>query len=271
LRAHALARSGGADEAGRLLNGLPESSPPLCAALAVAEAMAARGEALHAIARLAARRDGDSTALLVLAVARTRLALASGEWALAVAAAREAARVGAAEARGLTSLLVDLLEGARHRQALRAELQRVVQAEPDDVELRFALAYSFDVDHEIEAAAAEYTRIVERLPQHARALVCLAHLRSGADRESCPACERAFAAHPELLDPGAAGDLALRALEAAGRHDGAVLEAGARVALAAGAVERLARWLAAARAAEGGGALVGRLEWWQRRCERAGR
>jgi hypothetical protein len=79
-----------------------------------------------------------------------------------------------------------------------------------------------------------------------------------------------FAARPELIDRQAAADLALRALDVAGARESAVLESGARVAMAAGATTELAAWLTAARAT-GGGAFADRLEWWLRRCERAGR
>ncbi len=255
---------------------LAVASPGLCARLALARRHAHRGERAEALDLLRPTTgDGDADEArrqLVLHMARARFALELGDLTVGLRAARAAARVagthGAAEPRGLTGLLVDLLEGAADRPAMRAVIATAVDAEPTDAELRFALAYSFDVDHEIAAAAAEYERVLTHAPDHAHALVCLAHLHSGADRETCPACAKAFAAYPELVDSGRAGAYALRALAAAGTTDPAVLEAGARVAMAAGATKELAAWLTAKKAEAG--ALAERFEWWVRRCERAG-
>ena len=257
------------DRAARCATAIAPSDPRLSARIVLAQVRASGGETDVALALLTVTPDDAPTARLALPMARARLALRFGRLEDGAQAAREAAQQGSTEVRGLTGLLVDLLESAADRPALRAVVSTAVAAEPDDAELRFALAYSFDVDHDIAAAAAEYERLLARTPDHAHSLICLAHLHSGADRETCVACANAFAEHPELIDPTRASALALRALAAAGTHESAVLEAGARVALAAGATTELTAWLTHAKTA--GSALTERIDWWLRRCERAGR
>jgi len=245
-----------------------DAAASLCASMVRAELAAEQGAVGEAIAALDPKPGEERVAQLVRRLVQARIALAHGELATAVRAARAAADLGDREPRGLTGTLVDLLEGARDRPALRTALAQAASAAPGDAELRFALAYSFDVDHDIVGAAAEYRRVLQVAPDHPRALVCLAHLRSGAERDHCAACAKSFAEHPELVDQAEAGSLALRALAAAGTREVAVLDAGARVALTVGAAAELGAWLARAEAA---GALGERLEWWRRRCERAGR
>lgn len=111
---------------------------------------------------------------------------------------------------------------ARQPEAQRL-LALALEHEPNDLEARYLLAYSLDSDHEMDAAALAYERVLAIDPGHVHALICLAHLYTGASRGDCRRCDEFYAAHPDHLDLARAEGYLLRALAAnAGADDWAM-------------------------------------------------
>ncbi|MEM7204556.1 MAG: protein kinase [Planctomycetota bacterium] len=100
------------------------------------------------------------------------------------------------------------------------------------------LALAYDKADRLLEARDTYRAVLARDPEDLQALLSLANLHSGSDRENCAKCAAMFEAHPELYDPELVEEYALAALAAdRGRHRFA--EALAGYAKRAGRTERL--------------------------------
>jgi hypothetical protein len=203
--------------------------------------------------------------------------LAAGATVEAVEHAARAARLLAVTESAPELVLPRLLEPAPERGpvqvALRAELERA----PDDPLVWFALAYSLDSDHQLQAAAEAYARTTALAPDLVRAHLYLAHLYAGAQLGACAQCDAIYAAAPDMLDPARA-IAALRAALAADQGAGA--DVAGRVVQAALDLEKRAPGAAPARsllrafeeqlaAAPPGAAARGRLDAGLRRLRAA--
>lgn len=174
-------------------------SPAIAAELAAA--YAERGRAAAAVAEC---RRGLSLVADDPSLGRSFV----GVW-LGVEVSREAVEAAhhAAGEGSRPTALSRILGHAADRGALRAVLTEMLSDDPERVDTRFARAVSLDTDHAVVEAASEYAQVLARDPAHAFAMVYLAHLRAGADRERCQECARAFTNAPDLVDVAEAGRL----------------------------------------------------------------
>ena len=131
----------------------------------------------------------------------------------------------------LLVLLGALFNEKGDQEQAREVFWKVLKQDPENVDALFGIALSHDNDHHISETEAAYRKVLEIDPDHAGAMICLANLYSGAERGSCLGCDRAYAAHPELLDPERAESYLLQAIETSRGSTEAVTESGLSIAL----------------------------------------
>lgn len=128
-----------------------------------------------------------------------------------IESAHAAARLAMSEGEPPTRL-PRLLERARDHTELRRLLAERLASHPDDADTRFALGVSLDTDHELGAAAEQYTELVRRVPEHAFALTYLGYLQLGALGERCERCVEAYRIASHVPDRAAGIEHVVRAL-----------------------------------------------------------
>lgn len=122
----------------------------------------------------------------------------SGDGATALATAR------AAPAEVAKSVLVKLGAAFDHNldhSSAQETFREVLAMDPNCNEARFALAYSFDIEHKARAAALLLEEVARRVPKSVRCHIMLANIYSGASRGRCSRCNSLYRRHPDLLDP----------------------------------------------------------------------
>lgn len=211
LEAHALRLAGRSSEAAARLEKIVAREPrSVFAAVERARTLAALGDREGQLAQL--RRALE----LAPADARLRLELAdallqAGEIEAGVDEALGAARLGRARGELSAPTLARRLQRAGNAASMRAALERRIDDPNSAADARFALAVSWDGEHQIEKAASLYEQAWQADPGSGWALAYLGHLRAGADLEHCEPCRAAFAAQPDLLDRDQAASLFARA------------------------------------------------------------
>jgi Tfp pilus assembly protein PilF len=197
------------------------ASSSLAAELAAVHADSGAKDAALRESRRAAELDPSDP---YLRAALARLLLAAGQVREGVLLAHEAAALAVRQGEGVRLELNELLDTAQDMAAVRRELAELLAADPGRIDTRFALATSLDNDHQVAEARAQYEEVLRRDPRHLDAMVHLAWLCAGANRERCETCRVVFEAAPELLDPERAQELLVGALQLDQGRDEALLK-----------------------------------------------
>lgn len=140
---------------------------------------------------------GDADAVAELATTLYR----AGDAAAAVTTARGASAALGGEAGRVLLALGYLFDLDLQHSAAQEIYREVLQDDPDDLQARYALAFSLDIEHKARAAVEQLEELVRREPRKMRPLVMLANIYSGANRDVCGVCRELYEQHPELLDP----------------------------------------------------------------------
>lgn len=202
LRARALRLAGDEDRARATLEIAWHDHPTsLAVAAELARTAAEQGDSSGAENTYRAALEAAPDAQ-VLRMDLARLLLARGDTTQGIAIA----------ARSSPAKLAQLLEPIPDHEAVRHALREMLEAEPDDAELWYALAYSLDSDHLLEQAERAYARTIELDPEHVAAHVNLAHLYAGAQLGACAPCDAAYAKAPGMFAPEKALNVVRRAL-----------------------------------------------------------
>jgi tetratricopeptide (TPR) repeat protein len=135
----------------------------------------------------------------------------------------------------LYSLLLDRAEQpVREREILFEKMERF----PERGTPWSTIGRTYDWEHDIVKAEEMYWKGVEA-GDGAPSYMYLAHLYSGAKRDSCEDCRAFYDAHPEYVDPERAEECALKALELGGREGQGVTRTIVEVARRIGRRERV--------------------------------
>jgi Flp pilus assembly protein TadD len=128
------------------------------------------------------------------------------------AALRGAELAGDGATASQLQILATLLDDAERFGEAQAVLLRTLELVPGDGRVLHNLAISYMADHRYHDAIATCRRI-ESDPHRAQARASEAWMRAGSNVATCETCQALYREHPDLLDPDAAEDLALQALD----------------------------------------------------------
>ncbi len=148
----------------------------------------------------------------------------------------------------LKGVLLDTLERPAEADAVFGEL---LDLYPDYAPALYNRAFALDGECKLERARRAYERVLVADKHYTDALLCLAWLRSGSNRETCKKCQAAFARNPGLYDVDQAERDFLNAISATEGRSSTALATAVQIARRIDRRTKLASLLEKLRSREG--------------------